>query len=92
MQIHSQALRDFASAQKSEGENMTRLMRKTAQDSKMLKALTVMASLYLPASLLAVHPISSVNFVSLATELRLFHAPSCIVVVLSFPPLNTPFS
>ena len=33
---------------------MTRLAKQTAQDSKLLKALTVMASLYLPASLLAV--------------------------------------
>lgn len=54
MQTHSQALRDLASAQKTEAENMTRLTRQTAQDSKMLKALTVMATLYLPASLLAV--------------------------------------
>lgn len=54
MQDHSQALRNIASAQKSEGENMTRLTRQTAQDSKMLKALTVMAILYLPATLLAV--------------------------------------
>ncbi|KAL8916948.1 MAG: hypothetical protein Q9208_008269 [Pyrenodesmia sp. 3 TL-2023] len=53
MQTHSQALRDFASAQKTEAENMTRLTRQTAQDSKMLKALTVMATLYLPATLLA---------------------------------------
>ncbi len=54
MQTHSQALRDLAAAQKTEAENMTRLTRQTAQDSKMLKALTVMATLYLPATLLAV--------------------------------------
>ncbi|KAI4175203.1 MAG: hypothetical protein LQ346_008105, partial [Caloplaca aetnensis] len=53
MQTHSQALRDLAAAQKTEAENMTRLTRQTAQDSKMLKALTVMATLYLPATLLA---------------------------------------
>ena len=54
MQNHSRALCDIASAQKLEGERMTRLTRQTAQDSKMLKALTIMATLYLPASLLAV--------------------------------------
>ncbi|KAL8896737.1 MAG: hypothetical protein Q9207_007562, partial [Kuettlingeria erythrocarpa] len=52
MQTHSQALRDLAAAQKTEAENMTRLTRQTAQDSKMLKALTVIATLYLPATLL----------------------------------------
>ena len=54
MQSHSQALRDLAEAQKGEAEKMTRLTRQTALDSKMLKALTVMATLYLPAGLLAV--------------------------------------
>lgn len=54
MRDHSQALRDISSGQKSESEIMTRLTRQTAQDSKMLKTLTVIASLYLPPTLLAV--------------------------------------
>ena len=59
MRAHSQALRDIASAQRSEGETMTKLTRQTAQDSKMLKALTIVASLYLPPTLLAVY--NSIN-------------------------------
>ncbi|KAM0802246.1 hypothetical protein BDR22DRAFT_887911 [Usnea florida] len=59
MRAHSQALRDIASAQRSEGETMTSLTRQTAQDSKMLKALTIVASLYLPPTLLAVY--ASIN-------------------------------
>jgi hypothetical protein len=54
MQQYSRTLRDFAAAQRVEAESTARLLRQTAQDSRMLKALTVMASLYLPASLLAV--------------------------------------
>lgn len=54
MQEHTQALRELAAAQKCEARNVTYLTKQTAQDSKLLKTLTVMATLYLPASLLAV--------------------------------------
>ncbi|KAF2658083.1 hypothetical protein K491DRAFT_294685 [Lophiostoma macrostomum CBS 122681] len=53
MQNHERALQQIATDSRSEGENMVRLARQAARDSKLLKALTMLATLYLPASLLA---------------------------------------
>lgn len=54
MQEHSLALRQLAADQKAESEHMARLSLQTVRDSKLLKSLTGLATLYLPASLLAV--------------------------------------
>ena len=54
MQEHSLALRRLAADQKVESEHMAKLALQTVRDSKMLKSLTGLATLYLPASLLAV--------------------------------------
>lgn len=51
---NSQALRLIASAQRLDGEIMARLSKHMAQDSNLFRTLTMMASLYLPAFLLAV--------------------------------------
>lgn len=54
MQEHNVALRQLAADQKAESEHTARLALQTVRDSKMLKSLTGLATLYLPASLLAV--------------------------------------
>ena len=52
---NDQALRDIASAQKQGTEQMAKLAKQTAQDSTLLKALSMMGAFYLPATLLAVY-------------------------------------
>lgn len=54
MQNHETALRQIASESHTESENMVHLAKQTARDSKLLKALTILATMYLPSSLLAV--------------------------------------
>ena len=54
MQEHNVSLRQLSADQKAESEHMARLTSQTVRDSKLLKSLTALATLYLPASLLAV--------------------------------------
>ncbi|CZR67836.1 uncharacterized protein PAC_17735 [Phialocephala subalpina] len=53
MYEQEQALRHIALASKIENENMAKLTRQAAQDSKFIKALTMLATMYLPATLIA---------------------------------------
>ncbi|PQE23801.1 Mg2+ transporter -like Zinc transport protein [Rutstroemia sp. NJR-2017a BBW] len=50
---NEQTLQEIARQSQSENAAMARLAQQSAQDSRFLKALTVLATLYLPASLLA---------------------------------------
>lgn len=54
MQERSLASRQLAADQKVASEHTAKLALQTVRDSKMLKSLTGLATLYLPASLLAV--------------------------------------
>lgn len=54
MQEHSLASRQLAADQKVASEHTAKLALQTVRDSEMLKSLTGLATLYLPASLLAV--------------------------------------
>jgi Mg2+ and Co2+ transporter CorA len=51
---NGEALKQITSAIRTENEKFNQLTTQTAQDSKMMKALTFLATLYLPASLIAV--------------------------------------
>ena len=47
-------MRSIAAAAKNENERLINITEQTRRDSKSLKALTVVATMYLPASLVAV--------------------------------------
>jgi hypothetical protein len=51
---NGEALNQITSAIRTENEKLNELTSKTARDSKTMKALTFLATLYLPASLIAV--------------------------------------
>lgn len=51
---NGEALKQITSAIRTENEKFNELTTQTAQDSKTIKALTFLATLYLPASLIAV--------------------------------------
>lgn len=54
MRLHTQALAHMSGEQKLATEHIEQLQATTASDSKLLKVLTALATLYLPASLTAV--------------------------------------
>ena len=54
MRIQTSALAQLSSDQKVATEHVEQLQIQTARDSRLLKSLTALATLYLPASLIAV--------------------------------------
>ena len=54
-------MKDVAIETKKENETLTRLAAQTANDSKTLKALTLIATIYLPATFLAVRSLDVVS-------------------------------
>lgn len=54
MRTWSQALAQVSSDQKTATEHMAKIQTQAASDSRLLKSLTILATLYLPASLVAV--------------------------------------
>ena len=60
LQKGSDAMREIALATKAENELMSALIGKSQKDSHTVKILTYTALIYLPASLVAVSPVSSI--------------------------------
>ena len=54
-----ETLRDIAYHSKRENETLVRLAEQSRRDGRALKALSVLGTLYLPATLVAVCPLSS---------------------------------
>jgi hypothetical protein len=63
IRVNSQSLRDIASDSNRESQIIATITKEGAADSKSLKALTILATLYLPASLFAV-----CNFICVTSE------------------------
>ena len=59
LQKSSDAMREIALAAKAENELMSALIAKSRRDSHTVKVLTYIALIYLPASLVAVSPVTS---------------------------------
>ena len=55
-----ETLRDIADHSKRENETLVRLAEQTRRDGRALKALCVLGTLYLPATLIAVYSFSSI--------------------------------
>ena len=69
LQKGSDAMREIALATKAENELMSALIGKSQKDSRTVKILTYTALIYLPASLVAVSPVTSSISTALRTEL-----------------------
>ena len=64
LQKGSDAMREIALATKAENELMSALIGKSQKDSRTVKILTYTALIYLPASLVAVSPVTSISTAS----------------------------